>query len=257
MKAVSRLWLGAGSVAVLLVLSFTTYNLVGLLAQGDRTLDQRFTAAELTSLDVDVENGEVAVTGGDVTEVHVVADISDGLRPTRYSATVRGGTLHVRSECPYIVPTNCDASVTIVVPRTLPVVIDADDGAVTVRSLDSPVQVSSSNGALRLDDLGGDLTVDARNGRVTGTGLRSSIVNLSGTNGRQSLTFATPPTFVRAASVNGAVEVVVPNTEDAYRVSVDSRNGREDTAVRTDPSSTRSIRVGTTNGSATVRYPDG
>ncbi len=72
-------------------------------------------------------------------------------------------------------------------------------------------------------------------------------------NGSVSLEFTEAPTTVMATTDNGSVEVVVPNDGAAYRVDVQSDNGRETDEVLEDPASPRSITIRTDNGSATAR----
>jgi len=92
---------------------------------------------------------------------------------------------------------------------------------------------------------------------VRANGLRDDTVHARSAEGSVRLTFAEAPTTVTARTSDGAIEVVVPDDEATYQVAVDNIVGAIDTAVRTDPSSGRTIVADTDNGSITVRYPTG
>ena len=92
---------------------------------------------------------------------------------------------------------------------------------------------------------------------IEATGLRGDVIHADSVNGAVRLSFAEAPSEVRADSSDGEVELVVPDDDATYRVYVDNIVGSIDTAVRTDPRSTRTIEATTDNGSITVRYPTG
>lgn len=254
--AIRWLWLGVGSVFAVGAVGFGTVQTVSALAHEEITQELSFDAAGITLLDVEDDSGSVEVTGADVDEITVVAEISNGLFETRHRETVEGSTLRLRASCPPL-GTWCSVDYRIVVPRDLDAVLRIDNGHVIARDLDGDVEVDADNGRVELVRLSGDVHASTDNGRVTATGLRSDRVEADADNGRVELTFAEPPTSVVATSDNGRVDVVVPDTDDAYRVEVETEHGSRDVAVRTDPTSDRSIVAETDNGSVTVRYPTG
>jgi DUF4097 and DUF4098 domain-containing protein YvlB len=252
----SRLWIVLGSIPAVLALSFGTLQTVGVLAHEETTVTQTFDVAEVTSLQVGDENGPVEITGADVEQITVMADISRGLQATRHRAAVADGVLVVDAECPHL-PMWCDVAYTITVPRDLPITVDLDNGRLTLRDLDGAITADGDNGRIELLRLGGELRITNDNGRIEGSGLRSPIVDTDTDNGRTSLIFAEAPDFVTATSNNGGIAIVVPDDGDPYRVDARTDNGSTDVGITTDPTSDRSITVHTDNGSATVRYPTG
>jgi DUF4097 and DUF4098 domain-containing protein YvlB len=65
-----------------------------------------------------------------------------------------------------------------------------------------------------------------------------------------------PPQDLRATTDNGSIEVVLPDTPDAYAVDTSTDNGSIRNDVRTDSTSDRTITLSTDNGNITLRYPD-
>lgn len=254
--ATHNLWLGIGSLLTVAAVGFGTIQTVSALAHDEHTETATFAADGVTLLDVENDTGSVEVTGGDVDEITVVSEISDGLFATSHRVEVAGSTLVVRSGCPQL-STWCEVDHRIVVPADLDVVVSVDNGRLTVRDLAGDVEADGDNGRIELVRLSGDVVAETDNGRLTATGLRSASVHADSDNGSVSVTFAEPPSAVTATTDNGSVEVIVPETDDAYRADVSTDHGSRDVGIRTDPDGDRSIVAETNNGSVTVRYPSG
>jgi hypothetical protein len=254
--AVRGVWLGIGSLLTVAAVGFGTIQAVSALAHDEHTETETFAADGIALLDVENDGGSVEVSGGDVDEITVVSEVSDGLFATSRRVEVAGSTLVVRADCPQL-STWCSVDHRIVVPRDLDVLVHVDNGRLTVRDLAGDLEADGDNGRIELIRLSGDVVASTDNGRLTATGMRGENVRVDSDNGRVSVTFAEPPVDVRATSNNGSVEVIVPDTEAAYRVEVDTSHGSRDVGIRTDPASDRSIVAETDNGSVAVRYPSG
>jgi hypothetical protein len=249
----TRLWIALGSIPAVGALALGTFQVVGVLAHEEVTETATFAAAEVTSLRVGNENGPVDITGADVDEVTVVAEISHGLQRTEHRAEVVDDVLVLDAECPFM-PTWCDVAYTVTVPRDLPITADVDNGRITFRDLDAAITVDGDNGRIELFRVGGQVRVQSDNGRIEGSGLRSAILDADTDNGRISLSFAEAPDFVTATSDNGRIDVVLPADDGAYRVDARTDNGSTDIGVATDPTSDRSITAHSDNGNVAVRY---
>ena len=116
--------------------------------------------------------------------------------------------------------------------------IDDDNGSIDIRGADGPLRATTDNGS------------------VHATGVRSETVSVDSDNGSVEIEMVTPPLALEATTDNGRVDVVLPDTPDAYAVDIDTDNGSERNDVRTDPTSSRTITVSSHNGNVTVRYPD-
>ena len=101
----------------------------------------------------------------------------------------------------------------------------------------------------------GNLTVGSNNGSITASRLTSDTVVAETDNGSLMIELLEPPTSVEARSDNGTVEVVLPDTEDAYRARhLDRQRRRLTTTSAPIPDSPRRILIETDNGDAIVRY---
>lgn len=250
---VRTLWRLFGVLMVVVGLWWGTLQVVTLLAHEERVEIERFAAADVSSLDVRSSAGSVRVTASATDEVVVRAEISEGLRSTGESRTIVGGVLELRGTCPNFGSDWCRVTYDVEVPSDLPVVLDVDNGAVDVSGVDAAVEINADNGSVRLADVGGPIVASTDNGRVEGTSLRAQTVRAESDNGRVTLNFVAAPMTVEATTNNGSVEVVVPNTDETYRLSMDTANGREEESVRVDPASERSLILRSDNGSVTAR----
>lgn len=251
-----RTWLVAGTIAAVATLAFGTTQAVGLIAHDEETEVYAFPVDGIAALDVRTESGSIEVDGGDVDEITVVAEISHGLQGTDHTVEVEGDTLVLDSDCP-VFGTWCEVDFRIVVPVATAVEARSPNGRVTLRDLTGPVAVDADNGTVELVRLSGAVQATSDNGRIEGIGLRSATVDVDTDNGRLTLTFAQPPDAITATADNGRVEVVLPDTEDTYRVRADTDEGSTDVGIRTDPASNRTIDIDSDNGDVTVRYPTG
>jgi len=251
-----RIWIGIGSIAAVVAVSGVTVQVLGLLAREEVVETATFDAAGVETLDIRSPNGSIEVTGDDVDEITVVAEITHGLRRTGNRVELEGSTLVAHSSCRWY-SNWCRVRYRVVVPRDMVVLADSDNGRVTVIDIDADVVADSDNGTIELLRLAGTVRADTSNGSVTARGLRSAIVEADSDNGEVVLEFAEAPTTVVATSDNGRVEVVVPDGPETYRTELDTDNGSVDNGVRSDPTSDRSITVESNNGSVSIRYPTG
>lgn len=250
-----RLWVPLGTAITAVALAFSTVQVVSLLAHEIEVVHETVPATGVTAVLVDVSDGRVEVVGDDVTEATVDAEVHHGLRRTPFRVEVVDGVLEVRGGCPF--PSQwCDVHPRVVVPRGVDVTVETGNGGVVVRDVDGHVDVRSGNGAVTLARIGGDVELLTHNGPIEATGLRAGTVTVVTHNGDAELAFAGSPAAVTALSHNGDIEIVLPDEEGvAYDVEAHTDDGLPDVAVRTDPTSSRSVDVASDNGDVTVRYP--
>lgn len=251
-------WITLSSVVAVMALLIGTLSVVNALAREQETITTVFDEPEVRLVDIDLSNGSVTVFGSLQDTISVTAELTYGLRRSEQQVEVEGDRLVVRERCGGMPFANlCRADVIIRVPTHLGSVVRSQNGAILITGIDGAIDASSSNGSVAVNRTSGDLHLRSSNGRVEAVAVSSAVVDASSRNGRVSLAFADPPRGVEADSSNGAVEVILPDTPEAYRVDASSSNGSVDTPVRTDPTSARSIVARSSNGSVTVRYPDG
>jgi len=253
---IRRAWTIGGSLVVVPVLIISTAQIAGTLARGRTSEVVTFPVGEVRLLDIRNPNGSVEVVGREVDKVTVTADVSHGFQRSRHRASLDGGVLSVRTSCP-LFSAECSVRYRIVIPAASAVTAHVDNGRLSLSDVAGNVKVDGDNGSIELARLSGSVNASTNNGRVRGTGLRSQDVRAESDNGDVDLEFAEPPRQVSASTNNGTVDLVLPQTTDAYRVDLATDHGRTETAVRTDPASARSIVGRSDNGSLSVRYPTG
>jgi hypothetical protein len=126
------------------------------------------------------------------------------------------------------------------------------------------VEVSNVHGFLDLESDGGSVEVrggesdsvrlDSGGGSIEVTGLSAASIEANADGGGVLLDLAGAPISVIASSNGGDVEIVLPDTTDAYRVDVTSNGGSTSADVRTDPASDRTITASSNGGDVVVRY---
>lgn len=256
-KGPARLaWIVLASVVGLLVLVIGSLSVANVLAREQETVTTVFDEPAVQLIDVELHNGSVTLVGSSEATISVTAELTYGLHRPEQEVAVDGTRLVIRDTCqgpPFA--TFCRAEYTLRVPARLAAVVSSHNGPVLVSRIDGTVDVSSTNGSIAVDRPVGNLRLRSSNGRVEASAVRSEEVEASSRNGEVSLTFTAPPHDVEAESANGAVDIVLPDTDDAYRIEAASSHGPVDTPVRTDPSSPRTVVAESSNGSVTVRYP--
>jgi hypothetical protein len=251
--AVRVLWKVFAGLLIAATLVWGPYQVVTLLAHEERVETESFAAAGITRLEISGASGSIDVEASERDTVEVRAEISDGLRATGESREVVDGVLQLHSTCPNFGSDFCWVNYELRVPRDLELVINGENGSISVAGSAAPVTIDGDNGSIMLLDMAGPLQLSTDNGRVEATQLRSDTVTADSDNGRVQLEFAAAPTTVVATSNNGRVEVVVPADGTAYRVDARTDSGSETIDVPTDPTSPRTITLRTDNGSVTAR----
>jgi hypothetical protein len=257
-SGVGTAWKVAASVFAVLLLGWGTLQVVSQLAHEERTTSTTFDAAGLTVLDVQVDSGSINVVGTDAEDVTVTARISDGLLSTAERQTIVGDRLELRGRCPGPVSNFCDVAYTIEVPARMGVYARSENDSIRLTGVEGDIDARSNNGPVVVRGSGeGRLRLATDNGTVDGTDLRAAEVDADTDNGSVTLVFARPPTAVEATSDNGDVTVAVPDDGTAYAVDVATSRGSDAAPIRTDPSSRRTIRVRSDNGSVLITYRPG
>jgi hypothetical protein len=139
-------------------------------------------------------------------------------------------TLNVEAHCQ---GSSCRLDLTIEVPTSTQVSVDASEASVDLVELTGPVDVT------------------AQNGSVNGVRLRSESVTVNSRSGSMDLGFDQPPQSVDATATNGSVHVLVPGTA-AYAIDAAAVHGSTELNLDNDLSSFRELHLRATNGSVTV-----
>lgn len=252
-------WRIAGSVIAALMIAYGTASAVGALAH-DTWSDRRVIDTRVSVVDVaNSTGGAITVVGDDDADsVTIDMTVSRGLQTPRHTEEVEGNRLVVRNGCGWFANVFCQIDYLIHVPPGVSLIARADGGSVEVSNLKGFLDLSSDGGSLVVRGGEGEsVRLDTDGGNVEVTGLAAGSIEARSDGGTVRLDLAGPPRAVVASSDGGDVEIVLPETPDAYRLDLSSDGGTTSGEVRTDPSSDRSITGSSDGGDVTVRYRAG
>lgn len=249
-------WRIIGSVIAVTMLISGVGRVVGELAERSEPVDEVIDAVGLDALEVRLADSDVEVVGADVSTVTISGSVTSGLRRSDFRAVRRDDRVLVATSCGrWQAFQDCSADLRIEVPRELAVVVDTPNSQLTLRDLDGRVDASSTNSSMSVDGLSGPTRLRATNASVEALGLRARVVDIETSNDDVRAEFAVAPDTVVIRSTNAAATVVVPDTDDFYRLQLSTSNGETTTDVRSDPDSDRTLQISTSNDDIVVRYP--
>lgn len=237
----------------LLLVAWGALTVASLL--GRDTEHRSATYGNVRTLDLDLDFESVTVIG-EQSATSVAMDRSytwSMSRPT-VSSRVVGDRLLMTSDCSWTVGLGCTGDVRLVVPRGTTVRVHGSDGHLSLRGLTGTVDAETADAGIDVSDVTGALQLHTSDGSITGTGVRSSAVQATTSDGSVQLNFSSAPTDVRALSSDGSVEVLVPRDGNPWRVDATTSDGSRAVDVATDPSADRRIQVHTSDGSVHIGY---
>jgi len=236
-------------VGLLLLIAAFVFALWGRSGPVDRSAD----LAPGTSLSVVLPNAEIVLEPSTDDQVHVrMTGSYFGTEPT-LSARTEGGVTEVRGGCRSQFFSRCSVTVTVQLPRALPVTAVGENGRITASGLTGRVTLTTTNGAIETAGTVGRADLQTTNGDIRLTDTVSKTVNASTTNGSVTLEFVDAPEVVDAGSTNGQITVRVPVDGVTYRVTAQTTNGTvTDDTVPSDSTSRRAITAQTTNGAISI-----
>jgi hypothetical protein len=248
-----RGWQIGGSLTAAVVLVMGTAQTVSTISHNEYSTVERFDARGVRLVEIhNSAAGAVRVVGtGDTDEIVVRTEVSDGLEKTSHSERIDGERLVLDTQCPFWT-SFCEVRYEVEMPADLALDVWSPEN-ITVEDVDGDVKVSS-DGAIDVARLGGRLEADGMDGSITARDLRSSDVVADVADGRVTLDFAEAPLSVRAKSVDGSIDILVPEGPEEYRVATDTVDGSAGTQVSNGPNGDRTITASTTDGDVLIRY---
>ena len=182
MKSVSNLTRSLTPfVAVLLLLFATACDEL----TSDDPIEERDESFDVTgevTVDVDIFNGKIDITGSDTSTVRVQARITRADR-VDYSATQFGSSVQVSATRSGSSRLNSpDVSLNITAPSNSTLVLRTSNGAIEIRDFEAGAQVDTTNGRIVVSGLSGDLDAETSNGTIEVSGFTGS-ANLETSNG--------------------------------------------------------------------------
>jgi hypothetical protein len=247
-----------GLVGVGLALAALLVGLGGLVsvnAMASHTVQEEETYGfRGTSVSIDLTVGDVEVVPSDKDdEISVRRRLTYGLRRPFVDARIDGATFKVRDgDCVMPVLADCHVRWLLEVPRDVGLEVTTKTGDITVSGMAGQVRLTSASGAVTAKALSGQTAqLLSDEGKVTGTDIRSTHVVATSISGDISVMFRTPPKLVRGLSTTGSVAVILPDGDEAYRITAVAGDGKTITA-NSDPNATRSINVRSDESAVTV-----
>lgn len=235
--AIRWTWLVVGSLLTAATVLFGTFNIVDVLAHGERT-DTDTVDGPIGSVVIDNSAGDIDVivrTDG-IDAVTVTETIGDGLRSTGITRERSDDRLLLSGTCPNFGGTWCSVTYLVEVPPGTNLRLRTDDGGIAVVGAAGDVDVRSTDGRVRVVGVAGPVVVaHSEHGSVV---VESSVT----------------PSRVQATSEHGNVQVAVPDGTGAFRVDASTDHGRTLVAVRTDPDSADVIVARSEHGNVDVVY---
>ena len=214
---------------------FAGLALITFLTRQTVTEERGFAADAVSAVDVDVDVGNVTIVEEVRADVGLTMRIGSALlsKPDP-TAELDGGTLVLRSDCPFFLAFSCRVDFALAVPT----------GSALA------VEVHSTAGNTDLTDIGGVIVVHTSAGNITVTDFRGTEATLSLSAGNIAFSSLEPPSQLQASTSAGNVEIVVP--DEVYRVEAETSAGDSDVEVRQDPESTLVIEARTSAGNITI-----
>jgi hypothetical protein len=235
----------------MLILAAILGTSVALAAQ--RTFDKRLDAPPGGRLTFDADVGSVAVTGGDVTQVVVHADLDGSqsfLDRLHISAeqTSSGVSISARLDhtgwLDWLNLGSNRVHFTVEVPRTYPVDLQTSGGGIDVRNLNAWVRGKTAGGGIHVQDIVGTVDVHTSGGGVSGERLKGS-ASLSSSGGSIDASDSTGDLDLRTSG--GGIRI----QNDDGKVDAHTSGG----SIRAELQTNDGIDLDTSGGSITLLLP--
>lgn len=252
-----RRWLvGVGLAMTIVFVGVAALAAVNAMAR--RTINEKNTYAfKGKSVSIDLAVGEVKILPGTVADQILVSrTLTYGLRRPFVEERIDGDTFRVRDgDCAMPVGAVCQVKWLLQVPPDIHLSIATDSGDISVfPGMTGAVNLTSESGDVNARGLTGPaVQLLSHHGKVSGTGLRSTHVVATSDTGDISLTFRTPPKLAHGKTVDGSVEVVLPDGNETYKILANAGGGLKTVAAKQDPSSRLRVTVESKTGPVTVR----
>ncbi|WP_344895645.1 DUF4097 family beta strand repeat-containing protein [Actinomadura meridiana] len=222
--------------AVLVAGAAATLTGCGNLSFGTHHEDRAYTAPPgITALKIRSGGARVEITASDSPDIKVRERLSwsNGKNKPGPRHTVEDGTLTLSSKCARasIGYTKCSVSYRVQVPRTTPVEVDNDDGAIVASGLAGTVKLHTDNGRLTVTDLRATtVSLDTDDGAIQVSG-RAKTVNLHTDSGSINTTGLTTDRL-NASTSDGSIGLGGRATVADVRTNSGSIGGSELTSER-------------------------
>jgi DUF4097 and DUF4098 domain-containing protein YvlB len=245
--------LAGGGLAILLSFIFA-FQVAAWSVGADEHRTQRVLDGPVDELLVDTHNGDVRLVQSTDDRVRIQARSKGTLHTPSPRVDVDGSRVSVAANCPVWSFGECHAEITVMVPASTTVRVHSRSGDIAAEGVSGGVDLETRSGDIDLDRVSGDVALETASGDIVARGLRASLAKANTASGDVDLRFAASPKAAEAMTASGDARILVPPGREAYNVSLDTKSGDTETGVRTDPDSTRFLRVESRSGDVTIDY---
>lgn len=207
-----------------------------LLMRDTRVSTSVIDLGDSAQLRLDATSADIRIVEGDPHVVKVTARVTSGLRKTTFEMGRRGDEIKVASGCQTWLSPGCGVSLTIEVPKGLPLVINTGSGDITAESIGKGV-----------------LTVSSNSGDIRATKLAVDEFSAESGSGDIRAEFAKQPFGVKAITSSGDIKAVVPLGKRTYVVTMKSKSGDASSDIDSDADGAGFIVATSSSGDISLR----
>jgi hypothetical protein len=268
-----RLALAFGVPAVVLMIAFTSFNLVGNLGKASYPVSRTLPVVS-GRLTLSLDGGDVDVSGGGTPGVASLTGrvYYSLVRPTLFlnpHDSGAGGAASVRLGCSFLSMADCGINAHVGVPAGTAVTASTGGGNMTVRGLSGAVSLSTGGGDVHATDLPGAVTVSTGGGNVTvgqlsgpvslhtgggditGTAITARDITVGTGGGNVRLTLTAVPENLSVNTGGGDITIIVPPGV-SYDVTTHTDGGSISKSVPVNSLSPYKITATTGGGNITI-----
>ena len=208
---------------------------VSILMKDTKTSTSIIELGESAQIVVNATTADIQVVEGADDVVKVTSRVTSGLRKTDFLIGRKGDEIKVISGCTTWLSPGCGVSLTLSVPKGIPVVINTTSGDVSADKLEQGVlTVASTSGDINV----GDLTVDE--------------FSAESSSGDVDASFAAQPFAFKALTKSGDISASIPSGDRTYAVTAESRSGEVESSIDSDEDGQGFIRATSNDGDITL-----
>ncbi|HVW35432.1 MAG TPA: DUF4097 family beta strand repeat-containing protein [Acidimicrobiia bacterium] len=243
----------AGLVLTVMAVAFTGLVLVNRMAR--QTVSEKhvydFTGSTLS---IDLALGDVQIVPGDSGEITVSRRLTYGLRRPAVEERIDGDTFRVTDRnCTADTLFPCQVKWLLQIPRDLFVEVRTVEGSIRTSGLSGTVKLTSESGDVSAVTPSGPLvTLRSRTGDVSAINVNSPQVVATSDTSPVQLTFRTAPSLVVGRSQRGPVGVLLPDSDDTYKITVSSQEGSKTVTAHNDDNAKRKVDIRSVTGDVSV-----
>lgn len=209
---------------------------VSVLMKDTKTSTRIIEFGDSAQIVVNATIADIRLVEGADDVVKVTSRVTSGLRKTDFLIGRKGDEIKVISGCQAWLSPGCGVSLTLSVPKGIPVVINTTSGDVTADAL---VQ--------------GVLTVATASGDINVGGLTVDEFSAESSSGDVDASFAKQPFAFKALTKSGDISASVPAGDRTYSVTAESKSGNVESDIQPDGDGAGFIRATSDSGDIDLR----